>query len=109
MTPYTFQHGISSVFRPVAMTNDSLRLTTQGIGSVFRPIANDALHLSTQGMSSVFRPIANDALHLTTQGMCSVFRPIANDTLHQGCPTRGPRAAMRTAWCLGAAHYSFSL
>ena len=29
--------------------------------------------------------------------------------LNQGCPTRGPRAAMRPAWCLGAAHYSFSL
>ena len=29
--------------------------------------------------------------------------------LDQGCPTRGPRAAMRPAWCLGAAHYSFSL
>ena len=29
--------------------------------------------------------------------------------LCQGCPTRGPRAAMRPAWCLGAAHYSFSL
>ena len=29
--------------------------------------------------------------------------------LDQGCPTRGPRAAMWPAWCLCAAHYSFSL
>ena len=29
--------------------------------------------------------------------------------LTQGCPTRGPGGAMRPAWSLGAAHYSFSL
>ena len=34
---------------------------------------------------------------------------VITNGLRQGCPTRGPRAAMRPAWCLGAAHYSFSL
>ena len=32
-----------------------------------------------------------------------------DEPLDQGCPTRGPRATMRPAWCLGVAHYSFSL
>ena len=33
----------------------------------------------------------------------------SGELISQGCPTRGPRAAMQPAWCLGAAHYSFSL
>ena len=39
----------------------------------------------------------------------SFFSLLIMKVLDQGCPTRGPRAAMRPAWCLGAAHYSFSL
>ena len=50
-------------------------------------------------------------MFLETKVVCRVLIKLIfiMKVLVQGCPTRGPRAALRPAKSLGAAHFSFSL